>query len=214
MWVLDGILNLVNNIALFFYKAYLEVKDWWFPFHLLQYPFYDIFETLGRLLFFLMDFKNLIEQIVEITKHILSEGDIWDIFSLPLTWAQLAWDWVANAWKNIWDEVETWWETKFPFVKGLIDTAIQVLTGEISFVAAIANTALSSIKYFFTTILPTLAPISIVHNLIDSTLREWFPWYDALAQSMEGILTFFTDPAKAVYELFDYIIDRFWEDTT
>jgi len=213
MFIVEWIIDRVWGMFWFFYDAYLETSGWWWPFKYLSIPFQGISNAIYAIIPSLYDFKNWVANMTAMTARILAEGDIWSILWLPITWAESAWTWVQNAWSNVWDEIEIWWKEEFPFVEGLIDTAKQVLRGEISIVDGLAKATSTAFDGFLGITLPTLATLTGVGGLIDSALKKWFPWYDALAQSIDGILTFFTDPAKAVYELFDYIIDRFWEDT-
>ncbi|GAI31706.1 unnamed protein product, partial [marine sediment metagenome] len=143
---------------------------------------------------------------------ILSWDYILSLIMPYLEWGINAWDWVKGAWGNVWGEIETWWNFIKTEVLDWIDIAKQWAKDLIDQ----ANTWIGSLSSawgeFTTTVLPKLASWTGVGELITSYLKEWFPWYDDLAQSIEGILTFFSDPAKAVYELFDFIIDRFWEE--
>uniref|UniRef100_A0A6M3XU29 Uncharacterized protein n=1 Tax=viral metagenome TaxID=1070528 RepID=A0A6M3XU29_9ZZZZ len=144
---------------------------------------------------------------------ILSEGDIWAFLTLPIEWAQAAWNWVIDAFQNVWNVITDWWEVTKTTVLGWIDLAVEGFSE--------LKTAWHN---FWTATLPNLldwfklenwwvGKLFAVDGLIGSKLTEWFPFYDELVMSIDGILTFFSDPAKAVYELFDYVIDRFWEDS-
>ncbi len=144
--------------------------------------------------------------------EILSEWDVWSILSTPIEWAVAAYNWVINAAGNIWNVVDDWWQGMADQVQLWINSAIYWLNNLLDDVKDTVNNLWSSLTDFFANILPTLASWTGVSKLIGDTLSSWFPFYDELAATWDGILTFFTDPAKAIYNLFDYVIDRFWDD--
>ena len=213
MFIIDWIIDRVWGLYFFFHDAYLEVSGWWWPLSNLAIPLQAIYNAIYQLISPLYGFKEWVGNVTAKIAYILTEWDVWSILTVPISWAQRAWDWVQDAWSFIWYEIGTWWNTTKTTVLGWIDIAVEGF-----------NRVKTEWDNFWKVTFPKLVDVFSLEDwwtgklfgidgLIGSKLAEWFPWYDALAQSIDGILTFFTDPAKAVYELFDYIIDRFWEDT-
>lgn len=143
-----------------------------------------------------------------------------------------AWNWVSNAWNNVWGIADSWWSSTQYTVKAWIAAATQgfdalkaawsnfwnvtwpVWTGKLDYLTAAWNN-------FWSVTFPTLvsfswlttwwtARVKDVQGLIDSAfiVREgfWTGWQDW----RDKVTEFFTDPEEWLYKSLDRIIERFW----
>lgn len=226
---IDYIVGIILNIATFFLGIYLEVKDWVFPFNLIAPFFLDIWFALVDIAVFVRALGDWIENIYVIIADFLTSGEIWDFFRQWFEWAEWAWNWVSDAFGNVWDIITSWWSTTQLTVIGWIDTAIagvEALLGVVESGLASLQTSwddfwtitwpqwmsaftdlASAWDNFWVNIFPTLATWSGVSDLIETALKEWFPWYDDLVKIIDEVFAFFANPL-------DYLVDKletwFW----
>lgn len=208
--VLNALAGIFADVAGFFWGLYIRMSgdpilgwmaSWWRA----------IARLFDQVSFGLILFRDWCMNVADEIATFLDSWDILGLLAIPIKWAQDAWDWISSAWTNVWQIVTAWWEsTALPFVNGLIDIA-KTWAGELINIAQIGvNLLMATWDHFWTTTLPTLATIFTVENLIDSTIKVWFPFYDELVSIWNEILEFFADPPQYVYNKLDEFFERFW----
>jgi len=232
MWFLRRIIDWLQDVADWFYEAYLEVWDWVWPFWKLGDPLWQLCNAFTHLAWYFEDFDEWVEDVVDRLRDILDRWDIFDLLEDWLEWAEWAWDWVKNAWKRVTDIVGDWWDITWPTVKGFIDIVAEGLDDlieawdkfwKVTFPSWTRK--LDDLKAtwdnFWTITFPTLVSfawlgiwwdgrLKDISALIDSTLKTWFPFYDDLVIIWEDIKAFFVDPLQWVYDKLDEWFERFW----
>lgn len=207
--VLNAIAGFFADLGGFFWWMYRETQgdiiwgwtaSWW--------------RTIGgffdELAFAFILFRDWCLNVADEIATFLDAFEIWDYLSRPIQYAIDAWNWVFEAWTNVWQIVNAWWSTITSTVQGWIDAAIDVVNSIINQIQFMVDVAASWIGEFVTITLPTLADIFTVENLIDSTIKTWFPFYDELVSIWNEILEFFADPPQYVYNKLDEFFERFW----
>jgi len=210
--VLDWIIDRVWGIFWVFYDLSITLSGVWWIGDWLATPFSWVADRIYGMLSPLYEFRRWVGNVSAKLVYWWTELDIWNLLTIPISWAERAWEWVQNAWGFIWNEIGDWWNITKTTVLGWIDIAVEGFNKVKTEWDNFWSQTFPKLLDFFSLEAWWSGKLFGIDGLIGSRLAEWFPWYDELAQSIDGILTFFTDPAKAVYELFDYIIDRFWEE--
>lgn len=224
MWFLDQIISWLTTIKFLFRDAYYEVASWTYPFNQLASPLWDIYYAFIYLVIYFRDFRDWVADTAIKLTTILSYANISSYFSSIFNAATNAWNWVLNSAYNIWAAVEVWWSSMSLTVQGWIDSAKQLLLlliGELELVVV----ALQAAWETFLSWIPSLSEIiswfsnwwgwilekilawgglsaTSIMDLILSTLKDWFPWYDTLAEIWDEIVAFFASP-------WDYIEAKF-----
>lgn len=129
-------------------------------------------------------------------------------------------DWIDN----VTGVVDDWWSSTISVVRGLINKAKQDLQDLIASVKKALgnlqaawedfrtltwpewkrkfNTLSSNWDSFRTQTFPALATWSGVNNLIESALKDWFPFYPSLSQLWNSVAEFITDPLEYIWDRF------------
>ena len=224
MWFLDNIVEWLDDATNRFYDAYLEVSGWISPFNLLYLPLYYLYRAFYYLTWYFGQFNEWLDWAAGRIDAILSISSITAYFQTWIDYATDAWDWVKNALGNVWLIVESWWSSTKLTVQAWIDTAtegfdaLRVVWDEVWTITWPQWTATlevlgSEVSDFFTNTLPTLldylklenwwnGKLLAVDGLIGSTLAEWFPFYDDVAE-------FFSDPGEFLLSrLTDWFLGR------
>ncbi len=226
----DPIFSLVWDISDFFFDAFLTVEEWIWPFNLLQYPLYAIRQAFFQLLSPIANLGEWIDSVGSGAGGILDMWDILDFLAPWLDFATRAFNWTQNAALIISRQINEWWSSTGNQVQGWIDSAVAGFQSLISQVSASLGdlrtewdnfwtltwpalvldlgSLRSSWESFVSTSLPGLATWSGTGDLIDSTIRTWFPFYDDLVTLWGDMLEFFTNPLDYLASL----LERwFWE---
>jgi len=216
----------------FFYLAYLEILDWMYPFWMLSEPFYELSGLCADLSWDFYDFAIWVRTITDRIQDVFSWDIVWSYILTVVPNLEDLRDWFYNWWPNVYGVVAEWWAATSWTVRAWIDQAAgntmtfinQVETsladlrdawdtfrtitwpGMLSDLAGVRT----AWEDFISGILPNLATWTGVGELVESTLRSWFPFYDDLAALWGGIREFFTDPEDWLYKSIDRIIERFW----
>lgn len=227
-WV-DNIFSFVWDISQLFLDAYQEVKGWWWPFNLLQHPLYGLFRVFWNLLTPIAHFGDWVDDVWNKVQNILTTEGVLGLLKGWFPWLEGVGSWFANRWKWFTTTVGDWWDTTKPTVLGWIDTAKQLakdlvasIQKELSQVhtswdnfwtltwpqwTKTLDTLSSSFGNFWTITLPGLITGKAAGDLIDSTLKDWFPFYDDLAQLWGEVKLFFTNPLDWLVSKLE---DWFW----
>lgn len=208
-WV-DNIFSFVWDISDWFLDAYLEVSGWIWPFNHLKYPLYGLYKVFWGLLNPIAHFGAWARDIWLKVEDIISEWDIWSILSVPIRWAEDAWNWVRYAWINVLNLIGDWWGSTSCIVLGWIDVAKQWLSDRIEEVKALASKTSSDLSNFFTVTLPQLVGWGELDSIIISYLRTWFPMYNSFCLLWDSIEEFFADPLEWIYNRLEDFFERYW----
>lgn len=224
MWWVDDIFSLVWDISGFFRDAYLEVQGWIWPFYLLYWPLYLIYKAVWSLLTPIAHFSDWTRDVWNKVLEIFSIEQITAHFVTWINYAINAWDWVANAFLNVWLIINAWWSEIMYIILAWIDDAklwFQALLNQ-------ANAWLASLQSYWDSIVGKIpswdevatwwkdwlgnvfaalirwgfATLLDVGSLIASAFLEredfWAGWQD-----LRGNVTdFFTDPLEFLWTLF------------
>jgi len=210
MVIIDRIASFFFDLALLCGSAYNEVSGWITPFNYLATPFYYFANFFNGISLELISFGAWVQALWDKAATILSEWDIWNILATPIEWATDAWNWVVDAVSNVWQIVADWWLTVIDTVRGWIDVATQTWNDLLDNVRDTANSVKAAWDNFWTTILPSLIGVGEAESLIQSKLREWFPFYNSLALLWQDIEEFFADPLEWIYSKLEEFVERYW----
>lgn len=163
---------------------------------------------------------------------ILSASQIYTYFKAYFDAAVNAWSWVQAAVANVRAVIEDWWSATSSDVLGWIDAAkqwaglrIDSLQDQLDELRVMVQDIpgalpdLSAILEWFTDwpgrVLEVITTWWAGHlleigDLIDGTIKTWFPFYDELAALWGEIREFFTDPEQWIYSRLDSFFERFW----
>lgn len=218
MWFIDQMVTWLGSVTDFFYAAFLEVRGWVWPFHYLSTPLWGIYVAFWWITYYFGQFNAFLDLVYNKIGTILSYLDITSYFKTFFDYALWAWDWISNAWGNVTDIVDSWWSSASLTVRTWIDGAYQFARSSIDQV----NIWLSSLQVAwdnFKGMIPSLSEIlawfadwpakilsqitywgalpgKLIQDLINGTLKEWFPFYDTLAEIWSTIVEFFVDPLE------------------
>ena len=232
MWFMSNIIQLCNDAAGWLYEIYLDIYGWPYPFWLAARSFLDLSYIFAGLAWRFSEFNDWLIWAGDKIESILSSGDILSFLSTWLDYATWAWTWVFNAIDNVTDIIDSWWTSIGSIVQGWIDQAKDYALGLVDQVEdSLANLRSSwddfwtltwpdlvadigglrsSWDSFLATTLPGLATWIGVQDLIESTIRTWFPFYDELVQFWSGIRDFFSDPEDYLVRKLETMLERFW----
>lgn len=232
MWFISSIISWLGSISDYFYDAYREVIDWVWPFYYLAYPLYYLYIGFYNLANYFGYFGDWVNDVAAKAANILSLTQIYSYFSYYFDAALNAWDWVVNAFGNVWTIVDDWWSSVRYTVLAWVEEAksyAAALVDNVSYRLSSLQSAWDNFKGMIPSISEIIAwfanwwakilaniiswgalPGSVISTLIDSKIRDWFPFYDDLAALWGDIVLFFTDPLQWLYDRAEEFFDRFW----
>jgi len=108
-----------------FYDAYLEVRDWVWPFYLLKYPLYGLYESFYWLVESWYLFYQWLLWLEEYIEDILSWSYIRSLIRSWLYGIEEALDWFQNWGYWVGRYINSWWEATLDSVQEMIDAASQ-----------------------------------------------------------------------------------------
>lgn len=232
MSFLNDIIGWLSDASSHFYGIYLEAYHWIAPFSFIAPVFYSLHSVFANLSWGFYHFNQWAVSAQASIANILP----WPtIRSYILTWLpgiEGALDWIYNAWGNVQGAIGDWWRTTEPTVQGWISSASQYLQTQLTGLERWLATVQADVQELLAR-LPTLEEILAwfrnwpanllvelepwwnekllgINALIQSTLRDWFPFYNELAELWSDIRLFFTDPLGWLYDRMDEFFERFW----
>lgn len=232
MWFLDQIVSWLGSARDSLYSAYLEVRGWIWPFHHLSTPLYNIYTAFYYLTIYFSYFNDWVEDTATKLTTILSYANITSYFSYYFDAATNAWTWVVNAVSNVTSIINSWWSSAQYTVLAWIDNAKYWLQTQINSLNVWVSNLQASINELLA-LIPSMSeiiawfsnwwslilaqiiswgglPAALIQDLINSTLRLWFPFYDELASLWNNIRDFFADPLGWIYNKLEEFFERFW----
>lgn len=164
--------------------------------------------------------------------NIITESDIYNYIISFFPSLDDIINWFGNWTSYVWGQITSWWQSVIPTVQQWIEEAINSAGGLIGQL----QTWLTNLQQAwdnFITRLPTIdevlawfgdwfgqvrtniiawwnETVPSLNDWINSTLQEWFPFYDELVSLWADIRLFFVDPLAWVYEKLDEFFERFW----
>lgn len=232
MWFLSSIVGWLDNVSEYFYDAYLEVRGWIYPFSYLSIPLYYLYRAFNELAYYFGEFNGWLSWAADRIDSIL---DTWDIQSLlrdTIDAAINAWDWVVNAFRNVWVIVDEWWFATQGVVLAWVAEAKEYSKSLVDMLGQ----SLARLQYQWDNFKPQLPTITEIiswfsnwwgniqanletwwtqktleiQSLIDSAfiLRSdfWLGWQE----QREAIMEFISDPLQWLYNRIDEFAERFW----
>lgn len=232
MGFISKIISFFNDLSSYSYNAYLEVNSWVFPLYNLAPPLYALSLAFNSIAWQFYYFNNWCVDVWGRVQAILTEGDIWSILAIPISYAQVAYQWIVNAASNVWSIIGNWWSTIQPTILSWIEQAK-------AYALSLYNILLSSLVSLqaawnnFVDKIPTIDEIIAwfrnwwgevlakiiawwreqlpdIQSLINSTLLSWFPFYDEFVSIYSTIREFFADPLQWLYDRMEEFFERFW----
>jgi len=228
----DRIFSLVWDISGYFYDAYLEVRDWTWPLSYLQYPMYALYSAFLELLSPVANLGNWISGIEDQVSSFLDQSEILELLGTWINYAEDAWSWIEDAVPIIWYHVGSWWESMSLTVEGWIQAAKDyaldlVFDLQLQLWTLVGNwddfwtTTLPSLisdlgglrsawESFTSSTLPGLATWTGVGDLVETTIRSFFPFYDELVSLWGEIREFASDPEAYLLAKIELLLIRYW----
>ena len=215
-----------------FYAAWLEVDGWVWPFNLLSTPLYGLYVTFWWIAYHFGEFSNWINWMAGKAAAILGQADIFGLLRTWLDYASNAWSWVANAYTNVANIVNTWWISTSWAVRSWIDEAASGLQLLVDQLTASVVGIREDIDQFIDR-LPALDElVSWWDNWTGNILLIVYDWWSGALVQVQGLINsafvareglwsgwqdwrdkvteFFSDPEEWLYKAADRIIERFW----
>ena len=232
MWFFDYILYWLREIRDRLYNAYSVVYNWYYPFWYLATPIHSIYLAFYYLVIYFGYFDSWVTYVNNKLAQVWTLQSVLNYLQTTINYAMWAWQWVANATYNVtkifmarWADVMAAVDARLASLSAFVDGQIRYLRGEFTNLQTIVAEflsklpSLSEILSWFTNWWANIrAPLETwwneklldIKSLIQSELRDWFPFYDDLTGLWSNIVEFFTDPEEWLYKAVDRIIERFW----
>ncbi len=109
-----------------------------------------------------------------------------------------------------WDRLELWWADKKQDVLDLIAAGTAWVKDRIDSLSGVVDGLRSAWDWFTGTVLPGLADIWTVDNMISNALRPWADMFNWFEMFRSEVVEFFNDPWQWLYDRFEDFIERFW----
>lgn len=232
MWALDRIVERLALASDYLYDAYIEVREWIFPFHYLSTPLWGLYVAFYYLEYYFDHFNDWVDWAAGRIDQILGYSDIWSYLEPWLSKAESAWSWVSSSYTNVGDIVDAWWSYKVNAVLIWIDEARLYADALVANVNNLLTTLKSDWDDFRGKI-PGIDEVVLwwgtwredvnmvltnwwagktpeIESMIDTAFIEresfWTGWQDWGHKVTE----FFSDPEEWLYKAADRIVERFW----
>ena len=206
IWIIEEL----ERAEEFFYDAYLEVKDWVYPFNSLRYPLYGLYGVFLWLVEGFYEFYQWLDWAADQIDEILSWSNIRSLIRGWLDGIEAALSWFLNWTTWVGQYITDWWSGILPYILTYIDNAVEGLE---DFAATWSN--------FWTNIFPSLVSFNWLDTwwqsrlleidaLIGSWLASFSPFWEGWQEVRNEVVDFFADPLQWVYSRLDEFFERFW----
>lgn len=232
MWFINYIIEQLATARDRLLDAYNEVTGWIFPFGYLAYPLYGLYTAFYYLVYYFGNFNDWLVWADGRITQIISEYDIWSILSTPISWAQVAYNWVYYATYNVQTVITGWWSatssTVMSWVYAANDYALFLYNSLLSSINIIQS-QLDNLDLEFPDIPELLAwflnwwgnilanlnlwwsdRLFEIQGLITSKFIEFTPFWEGWQELRSEVTEFFDDPLQWVYDKIDEFAERFW----
>lgn len=222
MWFLDQIVSWLHSARDYFYDAYETVSSWVWPFYLLSYPLYSLYRVFFNLAIYFGEFNSWVDYVAGRVANILTFSNIYSYFKTYFDAAINAWNWVANAFWNVWSVVDSWWTTTQYTVLAWIDEArnwATTLFNQASLLLASLQAAWDNFKGMIPTIDDVIywwnnwtgnvlltvntwwtGALLEVSALINSAFIERESWWAGWSNFRDQVALFFADPLEFLWD--------------
>lgn len=216
MGFLDSIITWLDSIGDWFYKAYVEVKSWVWPFNNLATPLYQLCVIFYQLVNRFSEFNDWVDYVAGKITAILSWDTIKGLIKSWLPGLESAISWVASWWTNVNLAITSWWSSVNLTVQGWIADAKAFLQSQINSL----NTLFASLQSQVQTLLDQIPSFNeilswfsdwwgkilakviawgaLTAGQIDSLIDSWFKSYAKFWEGWQDwkdkVIEFFTDP--------------------
>jgi len=216
MGFLTDIVYFFNDAADFFYDLYQETYDWIKPFKYVSNLFLFICYVFEDLAWAFRDFGDLIWDWKYEIEGILSWSTIRSYIRNWLPDLEDAIEWWWDWWDWVTDTVDEWWYSTKNTVQAWIDVAVEGLDTlkvawsdfwNITFPqwTSKLTTLRAEWDNFWTLTLPGLVSqidlgvwwqsrLLDIDLLMDTKIKDWFPFYDSLSQLWDSVVEFMGGP--------------------
>jgi hypothetical protein len=216
-WI-NSLISIINSIGARFYEAAETAGDWVAPFYYLSSPLQWIANLVWSLVSPLLSFNEWASSVTTQIGKILSIDAIRDYFSHWLAYAEIAWNWVVNAYTNVANSVNIWWSSTQYIVQSWIETAKQwakaqvdnlsyavapIISGWNSFVSKIPSldTIISWFTNWWSNILTNLTSwwnqrLTDIESLLTSLILDLSPFWEGWQDIRDKVFEFFDNPLE------------------
>lgn len=174
----------------------------------------DYFELLSdwtsAIAGYLYDAANWWDEVTEAIEDILSWSSIKSLIRNWLSGIEELVDWFQTWEAYVRGIVVLWWATVINEVQSWIDNAIENVQELISQIETYLNTLQSAWDNFTSSILPSLANLIEVNELISSWFKEFAPFWEGWLDWKDKVTEFFADPLQWLYDRVEEFFERFW----
>lgn len=210
MWWVDQIYSIIWNISTWFLNTAQAIPSWIDIGGWLSTPFYALASLFWNWLTPIAHFGDWADDVWARVQKILTEEGILGLIKWWFPWLEDIGIWFAARLDWALTTIGNWWSVVALQVQGWIEVATQALQALIDNLTTWLAYLQVTWDTFITVTLPTLITTLDAQNLMDSTLRSWFPFYDDLINIWNEIVEFFADPLDWVYKKMDEFFERFW----
>lgn len=232
MQAITWIIERLNNVSDTFYQVYLDCFYTGFPLSIIGGFFYDLSVFFSNLAWYFYDFSLWVSDISTKVLSILDLKTINDYFWSYFIAAWNSWEWVKDAFTNVWNTVDDWWDSTKIVVYGWVSEARQFLQVQVDSISLSLNTLqiswdsfkakIPSIDNLLTwfagwqvAVLTTINSwwsdkLLDIRGLINTAFLEYQPFWEGWQDWRDKVAEFFTDPEEWLYDKMDEWFERFW----
>lgn len=210
MFAIAWIIDLLNRISSIFHELYLDCYYALWPLNTIAHWFYYLSTLFNDLAWDFYHFSEWVQVVDERIRYLITFADIEAYFAEFIRIATNAWNWVSNAFWNVWDIVDDWWSVTSWTVRSWIDIALSQTRFWLDYLEARVNELTSSWNTFVTVTLPSLPNWPDIDALIKSWFISFSPFWEGWQDWRDDVANFFTDPEDWLYKAVDRIVERFW----
>lgn len=224
MSFMTSIIDALDSVSDWFYKLYLEVYGWVYPFWLTADFFYQLSVLFNTLAWRFYDFSLWVSEVQGKVSLVLSWSTIWSsVLGMVPNLLQLR-DWFYNWVTFVTNTVNTWWGATSLTVQAWVQSAKDMATSlfnQLNNALASLQSAWDSFKGKVPTIdaviswwgnwwgnvLPQLGTwwnsrLLEVQGLIDSAFLTRQSLWSGWQEMRENVVEFFADPVELIWNRF------------
>ena len=210
MWIILDIRRIVQYL----YQAFADMALWCWahdpPFGSIGSFFAEIYDHLTDLHYGLYLFAEEYESLWDAIVGILTESDIFLLLQTWLNYAEVAWNWVANAFTNVVSIINDWWITILPYILTYVDNAVEGFTELKAAWDTFWTVTLPNLVSFDWLGIWWLSRLEDVQSLIDTAILNLNVLLEGWQEVRDAVLEFFNDPYQWMYDRLDEFFERFW----
>lgn len=213
MTIIWFIIDILFNIGWWFWEAALNVHGiplvgdalYWVLIRLATLFYHE--DDYGGLVedciaYYVAELGNWIENIEKLAKKALNWDEIQDLIRDWLEDIELLIEWFTTWITNVVGVIDDWWLAATVTVKAWIKVVADDLDDLIEAWSDFWNNILPNLVNFTWLADWWNTKLTEISDLIESTIRTWFPFYDDLVRLWDSIMAFITDPLEWLWGKF------------